>query len=182
MSPFEVLYGVKIKGAGITQAPLLFDPVEGDVSVQARVKELENLGRTREAVVLSTEAAKRQMARYYDWKVERDPLNIGEYVLLTNQNQTQVLYGHIGPFRVLERRLFDTYRLAEPDGMALKTLGHRDRVKRAQVDGELKSYWYHPTKSELRDLRGEQRQAKNSDSGGPMILSWRGCVGARLKP
>jgi len=106
MSPFEVLYGVKIKGAGITQAPLLFDPVEGDVSVQARVKELENLGRTREAVVLSTEAAKRQMARYYDWNVERDQLNIGEYVLLANKNQTKVLPVTIGPFRVLERRLF----------------------------------------------------------------------------
>jgi len=155
MSPFEILYGVKPRVPGLTQAPMLFDPVDMDVSVQERVKELEQLGRTREAVKVATEAAKKQMARNYNWRVSADPLKPGDYVLLINETKTKGQYRHFGPFRVLEQRLFDTYRLTEPDGTPLKTLVHRDRMKRAHVKEKPKNYWYHPTRDELNGLRGE---------------------------
>uniref|UniRef100_A0A6T6LNQ4 Integrase catalytic domain-containing protein n=1 Tax=Rhodosorus marinus TaxID=101924 RepID=A0A6T6LNQ4_9RHOD len=154
MSPFEILYGVKPRIPGLAQAPILFDPVNEDDTMRARVQQLEKLGRDREAVVLRTEAAKKQMARYYNWRVTTDPLKPGDYVLLTNETKTKGQYRHIGPFRVLERRLFDTYQIAEPDGTPLPTLVHRDRMKRAQVDGVAEGYWYHPTREELSELRG----------------------------
>jgi len=154
MTPFEILYGVKARVPGVTQAPMLFNPVDIDANVQGRAKKLERLGRTREALTFATEAAKKQMARYYNWKVTTDPLKPGDFVLLTNETKTKGQYRHIGPFRALERRLFDTYRLAEPNGTPLKTLVHRDRMKRAQVDKEVMVYWYHPTRHEMGDLRG----------------------------
>jgi len=63
MSPFEILYGVKPRIPGLAQAPLLFDAVDEDISVRARIEQLKKLGRDREAVVLRTEAAKKQMAQ-----------------------------------------------------------------------------------------------------------------------
>jgi len=80
---------------------------------------------------------------------EKSPKNFYPYASALGK------HGHIQPFRVLERRMFDTYRLAEPDGTPLKTLVHRDRMKRAQVREEIQGYWYHPTKDELNGLRGE---------------------------
>jgi len=64
MSTFEIWYGVKPRMPGLAQAPLLFDPVDEDISTRRSVEQLEKLGRDREAVVLRTEAAKKQMARY----------------------------------------------------------------------------------------------------------------------
>mgnify|MGYP001791181374 FL=1 len=155
MSPFQIIYGLDPRLPGVDTAPFLFTPEERDLRAEMRADDLRRMARQRDAVRVSTEASKEAAKRAYDGEVARNELNIGTWVGVKNWTKTKLQYKHFGPYMVVQKRAFDTYRLEDPDGKRMPVLFHRDRLNPVHVTEGRPSWWYKPTGEAHRELNGE---------------------------
>ena len=81
------------------------------------------------AAKLRTEGAQKAAKQAYDDEVTRKRLNINQCVLVQLFNRTKFQPKFLGPFKIVNKGIFDTYKLMGPDMKLVKALVHRDRLK-----------------------------------------------------
>jgi hypothetical protein len=97
---------------------------------------LEDLGQDRAAAMERCSGSAAAAKLRYDILVRRDPLEVGDWVLLRRGQKLKFMSKWIGPFRIHRVGPGGTYQLVTPDGAVKEDLVHRDRLKRCLVNEE----------------------------------------------
>ena len=97
------------------------------------------------AAKLRTGGAQKAAKEAYDAEVTRQLLYINQYVLVQVFNRTKFQSKFLGPFKIVDKGIYDTYKLMGPDMTLVKALVHRDRLKLVTSDTNTDRWWYNPT-------------------------------------
>ena len=146
-SPFYLLYGRQPHLLGDHNAAL---PVDANSASEERLKLLQS-ARKEAAIATYERAMKDKTAR--DKLIEPHKLEEGQWVLVRHENPQKFEAKWFGPYQVVQKMLFGTYRLQDPNGRELAALVHGNRLIKANIStaDELRDLWVSPkAKDKLR--------------------------------
>jgi transposase InsO family protein len=133
-SPFFLLYGVEPRVPGDTSEPYVLDQRDPKDLAEIRAQLLEGLDQDRAAAMERCAGSAAAAKIRYDVLVRRDPLRVGDWVLLRRGQRLKFMSTWLGPYQVHRLGPSGTYQLRAPDGTVKEDLVHRDRLKRCLVN------------------------------------------------
>ena len=161
VTPFELLYGVKPRLPLSIHPPAVTLSQDEDMWTRVRVEELQSKNQLVQAAQLRTEQCQRHAKEAYDREVQRDDLSTDDWVLILSYQRNKFEPKYLGPFKVIGRGSFDTYRLRDIGGKQLKAMVHRDRLKRVAEGSNTTTWWFKPSKRQREQLEGKDESDGN---------------------
>lgn len=149
VSPFFLVYGREPVLPGDFLRPYVLPLVANDPRTIAEhtARELEELGQVRAA------AAKRMMAvaeydkQRWDAAIDKLDFEIGDHVLLRNEQKYGLEYNWFGPFLVVDKNEnINIYKLVDLGGVPYSSWVHVDRLKAVKAE-TIDTPWYNPAVS-----------------------------------
>jgi len=168
-SPFYLLYGVNphLPGDAGGPTPELYDE---------RIDPAPFLSRDRAAAFKATMARANENKAAWDAKVKGSAFSPGNLVLIRTKKPKKFEVDWYGPYEVVRSEILNTYVLKPPGSSPNKYLISGDRMKLANVDGEITKGWRmprgrgRPAKAKAAAITGGDETA----SGGAVIVKKRG--------
>jgi hypothetical protein len=156
-SPFKLVYGVDPKVPGDTAEPYILKPNNPRDNVEIRARLLEDLGQDRQASVIRAQRTAVQNKAAYDRLVKRDPLGVGDWVLLRREARLKFMSRWLGPYKIRQVGPNGTYQLEDPQGVVKPDWVHRDRLKRAIIGSQTpNALWSDETLEDLDLVFGQE--------------------------
>jgi hypothetical protein len=142
-SPFFLMYGCDPKLPGDSTKPFCLNNDDPKDRAEMRARLLESIGQTRQAAAVRSGITAQEAKLRYDRLVKRDPLKLGEWVLMRREFKikTKLLPNWLGPYEIIEAYPSGVYKLKDPTGLVKNDLVHRDRLKRCHVSERPTALW-----------------------------------------
>ena len=148
-SPFYLVYGREPLLPGDYTRPYFDKLTSNDPRSIAEhtARELENIGQIRAAAAHRMKMVSESDKRRWDAAVEKLEFEIGDHVLLRNEQKYGLEYNWIGPFVIVGRNEANhVYKLETISGEPYSSWVHIDRLKGVKAES-IDTPWYNPTVS-----------------------------------
>lgn len=165
-SPFYLVYGREPKLPGDYTRPYLDKATSNDPRTIAEhtARELEALGQARAAAEARMRAVQEQDKERWDAHVEKLEFEVGDHVLLRNEQKYGLEYNWSGPYLIVAKNeASHVYKLTSVSGEPYPSWVHIDRLKEVKAD-TIDTPWYNPTIA-----RANWRSEMGLDSRNKMI-------------
>jgi hypothetical protein len=136
-SPFFLVYGRNPSIPMDIPIPSVIE--EGD-STGARLEEVQALEVRRESAKATAQRNQQYMISHYNRTVSEDIIDVGDLVMLRNENPKKYESNWFGPLVVQEKTSYGTFILRTRNGTALPSRIHRDRLKRIPQGTKIKEH------------------------------------------
>ena len=146
-SPFYLLYG---RQPHLLSDPNAALPTDANPASEERLKLLQSA--RKEAAIATYERAMKDKTAQHKL-IKQHKLEVGQWVLVRHENPQKFEAKWFGPYQVVQKMLFGTYRLQDPNGRELAALVHGNRLIKANIStaDELRDLWASPkAKDKLR--------------------------------
>lgn len=182
-SPYYLVYGREPRIPGDLLRPYLIPAVANDPRTVAEhtAKELEDLGQVRAAahkrMVIVSEYDKKR----WDALVTKVDYEVGDHVLLRNEQKYGLEYNWMGPYLVVAKNEdTNVYKLMTIGGEPYQSWVHVDRLKEVKAES-IEEAWYNPTVSRAAWRKemglsesGQVDQGRSKGSGGNDVVPTNG--------
>ncbi|KAG1468527.1 hypothetical protein G6F56_003781 [Rhizopus delemar] len=187
-SPFYLVYEREPRIPGDLFRPYLISAVANDSRTVAEhtARELEDLGQARAAAHKRMVSVSEYDKKRWDALITKIDYEIGDHVLLRNEQKYGLEYNWMGPYLVVDKNEdSNIYKLVTIGGEPYQSWVHVDRLKEVKAES-IQEAWYNPTVSRAAWRRemglsagGQVDQSRSKGSGGNDVVSTNGC---KFKP
>ena len=182
-SPFYLVYGREPRIPGDLFRPYLISAVANDSRTVAEhtARELEDLGQARAAAHKRMVSVSEYDKKRWDALITKIDYEIGDHVLLRNEQKYGLEYNWMGPYLVVDKNEdSNIYKLVTIGGEPYQSWVHVDRLKEVKAES-IQEAWYNPTVSRAAWRRemglsagGQVDQSRSKGSGGNDVVSTNG--------